>query len=143
MLSALFKSEHFFDTANQACYIKNPFDILAGTLREFNVPFPPYTDYVNGYPLFNSIYQAAAGMQMDLFQPPDVSGYTAYVQDPMNYELWVNSNSLPRRADYTDALVNDSVIDVKAFANYSSNPADPDQLVSGCNYAIASLSIIG
>jgi uncharacterized protein (DUF1800 family) len=130
MLSALFKSEHFYDTANQACYIKNPFDILTGTLREFNVPFPPYTDYVNGYPLFNSIYSAAAGMQMDLFQPPDVAGYTPYVQDPMNYELWVNSNSLPRRADYTDALVNDNVIDVRAFANYSTNPADPDQLVS-------------
>jgi uncharacterized protein (DUF1800 family) len=130
MLSALFKSEHFYDTANQACYIKNPFDILAGTLREFNVPFPPYTDYVNGCPVFNSIYSAAAGMQMDLFQPPDVAGYTPYVQDPMNYELWVNSNSLPRRADYTDALVNGNVIDVRAFANYSTNPADPDQLVS-------------
>ena len=130
MLSALFKSEHFYDTATQACYIKNPFDILVGTLREFSVMFPPYTDYVNGYPLFNSIYSSAAGMQMDLFQPPDVAGYTPYVQDPMNYELWVNSNSLPRRADYTDALVNDNVIDVKAFANYSSDPADPDQLVS-------------
>jgi hypothetical protein len=47
----------------------------------------------------------------------------------MHYELWVNSNSLPRRADYTDALVNDSVVDVRGFANYSSNPANPDQLV--------------
>jgi len=130
MLSALLKSEHFFDTANQACYIKNPFDILVGTLREFDVAFPPYTDYVNGYPLFDSVYQAAAGMQMDLFQPPDVSGYTPYVQDPMNYELWVNSNSLPKRADYTDALVNDSVVDVRGFANLSSNPSDPDQLVA-------------
>ena len=51
-------------------------------------------------------------------------------QEPMHYELWVNSNSLPRRADFTDALVNDNVIDVRAFANYSSNPADPDQLIS-------------
>ena len=130
MLSALFKSEHFFDTLNQACYIKSPFDILVGTLREFDVPFPAYTDYATGYPLFNSIYETAAGMQQDLFQPPDVSGYAAYTQEPMNYELWVNSNSLPRRADYTDALVNDSVIDVRAFANNSSNPADPDQLVA-------------
>ncbi|HMU44758.1 MAG TPA: DUF1800 domain-containing protein [Chitinophagaceae bacterium] len=129
-LEALFKSDHFFDVLNQACYIKNPFDIIVGTLREFNVSFPPYTDYSTGYPLFYSIYQNAAAMQQELFQPPDVSGWPSYYQEPMHYELWVNSNSLPKRADFTDALVNDSVIDVRAFAGYSSNPADPNQLVS-------------
>ena len=41
-----------------------------------------------------------------------------------------SSNSLPKRAGFTDALVNDSVIDVRAFANYSSNPADPNQLIN-------------
>lgn len=128
-LSILFKSEHFYDVLNQACYIKNPFDIIVGTLREFNVNFPAYTDYSTGYPLFNSIYQNAAEMQQELFQPPDVSGWPSYYQEPMHYELWVNSNSLPKRADFTDALVNDAVIDVRAFANYSSNPSDPNQLI--------------
>ncbi|MBL7742920.1 MAG: DUF1800 domain-containing protein [Chitinophagaceae bacterium] len=129
-LTLLFKSEHFFDTINQACYIKSPFDIIVGTLREFNTPFPAYTNYTTGYPLFYSLYQRAAEMQQELFQPPDVSGWPSYYQEPMHYELWVNSNSLPRRADFTDALVDDSVIDVRAFANYSSNPADPNQLIA-------------
>lgn len=129
VLEALFKSEHFFDAANQACYIKSPFDLLVGTLREFDVPFPDYTDYINGYPLFASIYQNAADMQQELFQPPDVSGYPSYTQDPMNYELWVNSNSLPRYADFTDALVDGKLVNTKTFAQYSSNPSDPDQLV--------------
>jgi uncharacterized protein (DUF1800 family) len=129
-LSVLFKSEHFFDTLNQACYIKSPFDIVVGTLREFNVSFPAYTNYAAGYPLFYSLYQKTADMQQELFQPPDVSGWPSYYQEPMHYELWVNSNSLPRRADFTDALVNDAVVDVRAFANYSSNPADPNQLIS-------------
>lgn len=128
-LEALLKSDHFYDVLNQACYIKNPFDMIVGTLREFNVSFPPYTDYVNGYPLFYSIYQNAADMQQQLFQPPDVSGWPSYYQEPMHYELWVNSNSLPKRADFTDALVNDAVIDVRAFAGFSSNPADPNQLI--------------
>jgi len=101
-----------------------------GTLREFSVNFPVYTDYTSGYPLFNSIYQNAADMQQQLFQPPDVAGWPAYHQEPMHYELWVNSNSLPKRADFTDALVNDAVIDLRAFANYSSNPSDPDQLIN-------------
>lgn len=129
-LAVLFKSEHFYDILNQACYIKNPYDMIVGTLREFNVSFPSYTDYITGYPLFYSIYQKAAEMQQQLFQPPDVSGWPSYYQEPMHYELWVNSNSLPKRADFTDALVNDSVIDVRAFANYSSNPADPNQLIN-------------
>lgn len=130
VLSALFKSEHFFDTLNQACYIKNPFDIILGTLREFNVSFPAYTNYTTGYPLFNSLYERAAEMQMQLFQTPDVSGWPSYHQQPMHYELWVNSNSLPKRADYTDSLINDNVLDVRAFANFSSNPSNPDQLIS-------------
>lgn len=130
VLSVLFKSEHFFDPLNQACYIKSPFDILAGTLREFNVSFPPYTDWQNGYPLFYNIYGRAAEMQQTLFNPPDVSGWPAYHQEPMYYELWVNSNSLPRRANYTDSLIEDSMLDVRAFAGYSSNPADPNQLIA-------------
>ena len=129
-LAVLFKSEHFFDSLNQACYIKAPFDIIVGTLREFSVPIPVYTDHTTGYPFFSNIYQQAADMQQQLFQPPDVSGWPSYYQEPMHYELWVNSNSLPKRADFTDALVNDSVIDVRAFANYSSNPADPNQLIN-------------
>ncbi|MBS1622088.1 MAG: DUF1800 domain-containing protein [Bacteroidetes bacterium] len=129
-LSVLLKSEHFFDIINQACYIKSPFDMVVGTLREFNVSFPAYTDYTTGYALFNSLYVNTAQMQQELFQPPDVSGWPSYYQDPMFYELWVNSNSLPKRADFTNALVNDSVIDIRAFANYSSNPADPNQLIN-------------
>jgi uncharacterized protein (DUF1800 family) len=129
VLDTLFKSEHFFDVQNQACFIKNPFDIIVGTLREFNTPVPPYTDWQNGYPVFSSVYGKASEMQMELYQPPDVSGWPTYYQEPMYYELWVNSNSLPKRADYTDALVSGSVIDVRAFANYSSNPSSPNQLI--------------
>lgn len=130
MLSALFKSEHFFDTINQACYIKTPFDIIIGTLREFGVSYPAYTNYTTGYPLFYNLYRKAAEMQMELFQPPDVSGWPAYYQEPMHYELWVNSNSLPRRANYTDGLIEDNILDLRAFANLSSNPSNPDTLVS-------------
>lgn len=129
VMEALLKSEHFFDPLNQACYIKGPLDIIAGTIHEFNVPFPVYTDWQNGYPFFDTIYNKAAEMQQVLFQPPDVSGWPSYHQDPMFYELWVNSNSLPRRANFTNDLVDDAVIDVRAFAANTSAPADPNQLL--------------
>lgn len=130
VLEALLKSEHFFDPLNQACSIKNPFDIVAGALREFNISIPAISDWQNGYPFFDTVYNTAAGMQQELFQPPDVSGWPSYYQEPMYYELWVNSNSLPRRARYTDQLADDNLIDVQAFARYSSNPADPNQLIT-------------
>lgn len=129
VLETLLKSEHFFDPLNQACYIKSPYDLIVGTMREFNVAFPAYTDYVNGYPLFYSIYRNAASMQQDLFQPPDVSGWPSYYQEPMHYELWINSNSLPKRADFTDALVEDGILDLPSFAGLSSDPANPNQLI--------------
>jgi uncharacterized protein (DUF1800 family) len=129
VLEALLKSEHFFNAANQACYIKSPFDFIVGTLREFGASFPAYTDYTNGYPLFFSIYQSAANMQQDLFQPPDVSGWPAYHQEPMFYELWVNSNSLPRRADFTDNMIGEGLVDLRAFTNNMSDPSDPDKLI--------------
>jgi hypothetical protein len=101
-----------------------------GAIREFNVNIPAYTDWQNGYPFFDRIYGLAANMQQVLFQPPDVSGWPSYYQEPMYYELWVNSNSLPRRANFTDSLVDDDIIDTRAFANSTSNPSDPDQLIA-------------
>jgi hypothetical protein len=80
-------------------------------------------------PVFYSLYENAAGMQQELFQPPDVAGWPSFYQEPMHYELWVNSNSLPKRADFTDELVNDGVLDLRTFTNHSANPADPNQLV--------------
>ncbi len=130
VLAALFKSEHFFDPLNQSCFIKNPYDIIVGTLREFNVAIPAYTDWQNGYPFFANVFGKAGEMQQTLFQPPDVSGWPAYYQEPMFYELWVNSNSLPRRANYTDNLIEQDLLDLRGFANYSSNPSDPNQLVA-------------
>lgn len=129
VLEALLKSEHFFDKANRACYIKSPYDFMVGALRELDVSFPAYTDYTNGYPVFNSIYEQAAAMQQDLFQPPDVSGWPSYYQEPMQYELWVNSNSLPKRADFTDGLINEGLADVQLLLAKCSDPSDRAKVI--------------
>jgi uncharacterized protein (DUF1800 family) len=129
VLKTLLSSEHFFEVGNRACYIKNPVDFILGTLTEFNVTYPPISDYTTGYPFFYNIYSSLARMQMDLFQPPDVSGWPSYYQEPMHYELWINSNSLPKRAAFTDNLINQNMLDLRAFANLTSNPADPRKLV--------------
>jgi uncharacterized protein (DUF1800 family) len=133
VLKALLASEHFFDKKNQSCHIKSPYDFMVGTLREFNVSFPDYSD-VSGYPLFYSLFTKAAEMQQELFQPPDVSGWPSYHQEPMYYEVWVNSNSLPRRATFTDELADQNIIDTQTYIAQTSDPSNQDIVINEvCN----------
>ena len=53
MLSALLKSEHFYDKINRGCYIKSPADHVIGSLREMNVVFPPVSNWSTNYGLWN------------------------------------------------------------------------------------------
>ncbi|HLA51868.1 MAG TPA: hypothetical protein VK618_01100, partial [Flavitalea sp.] len=57
-------------------------------------------------------------------------GWPAYYQEPIFYEYWVNSNSLPLRADFSDKLINQNLIDCRGFAASTSNPSDPDLLIN-------------
>lgn len=129
VLKTLLRSEHFYETARRACYIKNPYDLIVGTLREFNVPLPALTDYSRSYPYFDSLVKQGRRMLMELFQPPDVSGWPAYYQEPMFYEMWVNSNSLPIRAAFIDGLIEDGLIDVRAYVNALGTQPDARSLV--------------
>ena len=86
-------------------------------------------DYSVSYPYFEALAKQGNRMLMGLFQPPDVSGWPAYYQEPMFYEMWVNSNSLPRRADFVNGVVADGVVDVRAYANESGSQPDARTLV--------------
>ena len=48
-LSALLKSEHFFDPLNMGCMIKNPIDHTVGMCRQFNITFPDSSNLTNQY----------------------------------------------------------------------------------------------
>jgi hypothetical protein len=41
-----------------------------------------------------------------LGDPPDVSGWHAYYQEPQFYELWINSDTLPKRSSWSTTMVN-------------------------------------
>ena len=77
-------------------------------------------------------------MTQDIGDPPNVAGWPEYYQDPQFYELWMNSDTLPIRDQFTDTLIgrghsqNGStiVIDPIAFVNKVSNPTDPNIIVA-------------
>lgn len=139
VLSALFKSEHFYDSLNIACSIKSPEDFIVGLCREFAVVFPnTETNYVETYALWRVLILAAKNMGQEIGNPPDVAGWSAYYQKPQYYQLWINSNSLPQRNLFTDTIITNGysksgkkiIIDPIAFAKSLDNPSDPNLLIN-------------
>jgi len=145
VLEALFTSEHFYDVVNQGCLIKSPIDHVIGCLREFGVVFPDAAaNYAEAYAMWYFVRSWAAQMAQDLGDPPNVSGWPAYYQAPQFHEIWINSDTLPKRNRFTDTMINSGytvngkklIIDVLAFTRTLPNPADPNALID------AALSII-
>ncbi|MFB6455271.1 DUF1800 family protein [Chitinophaga sp. Hz27] len=133
VLNTLFTSDHFFDPLNMACLIKSPADFCIGICREFSVKFP--TDYPGQYKIWSSFHRAAALMLQNLGDPPLVAGWDAYYQEPSFHELWINTDTLPKRNQLSDALIGDNGfnsvhIDPMAFAAQLPNPSNPIALVA-------------
>jgi uncharacterized protein (DUF1800 family) len=138
VLSALFKSEHFFDVLNQSCLIKSPVDNVISCMREFGVVFPnTTTEYADAYGMWNYIHNWLVSQNQDIGDPPNVSGWPAYYQAPQFHEIWINSDTLPKRNQFTDIMINNGytrngkkiIIDPIAFSQTLSNPADPNILI--------------
>jgi uncharacterized protein (DUF1800 family) len=139
VIAQLFKSQHFFDLAGMGSYIKNPLDFAAGIMRTMNVqPNPASTleEFHNAY-IYQNSYIAGIGMR--LLDPPNVSGNKAYYQAPEFHQLWINSNTYPKRLRWCDNLVSNygfyvsAAIQLKSnlagFVATLSNPSNPDMVV--------------
>ncbi len=137
VLSALFKSEHFFDVLNQSCIIKTPADIVIGAMREFNVAMPVATDWDTSYGHWNTLYSFMVNMGLNLHDPPNVAGMPAYYQEPLFHEIWINTDTLPKRNQFTDLMTTNGytrngfkmIFDFVAYVKTLSNPGNPNDLV--------------
>ncbi len=108
VLNQLFKSEHFFDMANRGVFIKSPFDLIIGSLRNFNlnynvsVPSNYQAQYqVWGY--FND--NLCSPMEQRMGTIPNVSGWNAFYQTPAYHEYWINTNTIQKRFTYLDRIM--------------------------------------
>jgi uncharacterized protein (DUF1800 family) len=137
VVTALLKSEHFYDDRNIGCMIKNPVDVMSSFCKYFNASIPNSTieqEYSSYYTLWGAI--ALTGMNVG--NPPNVSGWPAYYQTPQFHQLWLNSDTLPKRILYTVATIANGIdirgggkitADVIAFAKQFPNPENPDALI--------------
>lgn len=138
LLQALFKSEHFYDPLNMSCLIKSPVDFTVGLCREFGVSFAAPANYTVAYAQWGALQGQAATQQQNIGDPPGVSGWEAYYLAPQFHELWINTDTLPKRNMLADKLISSAgftgngqklIIDPITFAKKMPDPADPVALV--------------
>jgi hypothetical protein len=137
VIETLLKSEHFYDPLNFACMIKPPLDHLVGLARQTNLVFPSQSNVQQSYGHWQTVQQYAIALSQDLGDPPNVAGWPAYYEDPQFYEIWINSDSLPKRNSACDGLIYIGsvkngfklMIDCIAFATQFANPENPNLLL--------------
>lgn len=105
VVALLLKSAHFHDAANVGCFIKTPLDHVAGTLRGLGSALPDASDLARQYAVWRGVEGQSAAMQQELGMPPNVAGWPAYYQDPIYYQAWISSDTLPRRVQFTERCV--------------------------------------
>lgn len=138
VLEALFKSEHFFDVANRGCVIKSPIDSMVGFFRQCDVTFPDKSKVVPLYYFWQITHDVCAVQQQSVGDPPNVAGWPAYYQFPQLHEIWINTDTLPKRNQITDIMIYTGlnrdgerlIVDVIKVAESTSNPQLPASLVS-------------
>ena len=136
-LRTLIASAHFFDPVNRGCMIKSPLDFLTGTARLFSIAFP--ADLAQQYSMLNYFTAVAASMDQNPGNPPNVAGWQAYYQTPQYYELWINTDTLPKRGNASSLLASRGyksgsatiAIDTIGFIQRAiSDPTNPTAIVN-------------
>jgi uncharacterized protein (DUF1800 family) len=149
VLNVLLKSEHFFDVLSRGCIIKSPADLVIGFCRESEILFQPATDYFTNYGFYNYMVSWLSNMQQNIGDPPDVSGWKAYYQEPQFYEIWINSDTLPKRNQFTDTMLVSGytynskkiMLDPLEYAKTFAAPGDPNAFIAELTARILGLDI--
>lgn len=144
VLKTMLMSEHFFDASIAGAMIKSPLDSVVGLCREAGIVFPTVTEDLDStYTFWLNMQQQSAVMQQDIGNPPNVSGWQAYYQEPLFHEIWINSDTYPKRKTFTDRMIGTSTssptgyskngkkisVDTIALAKKLQNPEDPNLLI--------------
>jgi uncharacterized protein (DUF1800 family) len=141
VLRALLMSEHFFDAVNRGCLIKSPLDFTLTVGRQLQIAFPPASNAVAQYGMWDYLNSITTLQQQTVGDPPNVAGWAAYYQTPQYHEMWINAVTLPRRNQFTDQMIstagytrNSFKINIDALGLVQSLPAataqDPNLLIA-------------
>ena len=57
------------------------------------------------YDFANILFVMCSELEQSIYNHPDVAGWKAYYQEPQYYKTWVNNYLLPKRLEYSRAIV--------------------------------------
>jgi uncharacterized protein (DUF1800 family) len=102
LLRAIFTSDEFFGTRARFGLVKNPAEVIAGSIRMLGAKYNPGA----GVRRDGTLWVQSLQMGMDIFNPPDVSGWKLNLG-------WINTATMLQRFNYADQLI-------------TNRPADPN-----------------
>jgi uncharacterized protein (DUF1800 family) len=135
-LLTLLGSEHFYSHCAYGTMIKHPVDFIISLMRQSGWQAPGNMNLQYRYWLL--AFNTLTPLQMVYYNPPSVAGWKAWYQEPAYYQNWLNSVTLPIRADYVKTLVYTGLragnnpfakISVTDWAALTSNPSDVNSLL--------------
>lgn len=136
-VEALLSSEHFFDILSVGPMIKNPIDFITSIFNTFEIEISP--DNLDEYYRLQAriVRTPLQQMQMVMYAPPSVAGWSAYYQEPTYYRTWISASTLPPRMNFTNVIANNGAninqtraqIDVLKFTASIDDPFDPNSLI--------------
>ncbi|MCC6722560.1 MAG: DUF1800 domain-containing protein [Bacteroidia bacterium] len=149
VIETLLKSEHFYDSLSMGCQIKSPIDYVLDFCNQTEIVMPSSSEYVKNYNIWGSMQSYAAVMQQDINDPPNVSGWPSYYQEPQFYEIWINSDTFPKRLTFAYLLLytgttisgHKVMIDVLALADKIPDVSDPVKLVDNLTELFLAVSV--
>ncbi len=141
VMAQLLASSLFYDPAYAGCIVKNPLDLVVGTVRTLGVKLPHPEELTAQYYGWITVRETAANLQMALLDPPNVAGWPEYYEAPQYHELWINSGTLDSRVKFLDDIATNkfqnvvqtyytATLDPTLLAQQTSDPTNPVTLVA-------------
>lgn len=140
VIKKLLASEHFYDPNLRGGNIKNPLEFTTGMLRQLEYKAPADDKIEAQYAMYYWLFGQARLQEMRLGNPPDVAGWPAWYLAPAYNQLWVNSVTIPVKAEFVKMMVitgyrpisgfDKQLIDPFKVAWLATNPSDINDLLT-------------
>jgi hypothetical protein len=135
-LKALISSEHFFQERNIGQFIKHPFNFTIAPLKKFHVQLPEDNLQLK-YTILLKLYSLNQQIDMDYFNPPEVSGWPAFHQVPLYHRVWISANNLRYREEYSSIISQNGYnfdgypfrVNVLGLISILDNPLDINNMI--------------
>lgn len=139
VLTAFFSSSHFFNENYRASNIDSPLDFVIKTMRNLEPKYssndPTFTyEY---YSLLGNFMRVAESCQQYIGDPPNVSGWPAYYQEPVFNEIWINTDTFQKRVKFINEFIKSGFTrnkikistDLISLSSKFKNPEEPNLLI--------------